>query len=795
VSTSPARRKALTLAICAGLLAATGALPAWAATTGASSVDEALALPEADASPALADGESVYAEVWRGELNTGLVAHLQWRGGRLAILPTELAELGVAVPPGQATDAAGFVALDDIPGLSWRFDNAEQRLLLGVPTALRPRQALGYQHPEAVQATRGHGLLLNYDAYARSLDGDSSLAVATSLRWFGRAGTLQLDGVSRTGGGDSTGYERLDTRWTRSDPVRMLTWSAGDVTSGSLPWTRSVRLGGLQLRRNFAVRPDLITYPVPRFAGQATVPSTVELLVNNVQQFGAPVDDGPFVLDAFPRITGAGQATLVVRDALGRTTQTTLPLYVDAQRLAPGLSDFSVEIGSLRVGYGGGTGDYLDSVVASGSVRRGITSTLTLEGHGEAGPDLRLAGIGAVWSPGGRWGLLTGAVSQSEHAGTRGSQVALGYQWIGPRFGADFWMQRTGHDYADLGTMAAEQAGSRDGANEQQRASFWLPVARGNLSLTWLRLAREDEETEVLRTLSWTGSLTRNVTLSLNAFSSAQSGHGAGLSINVPLGGLDASLALDHADGRTQTVAALRHTPAYDGGWGWEVQAGDRRGGFAQASANLRARWGDTWFGVDHADGRTGAFAQAAGSLAWLGGHGFAGRRIPDAFAVVSTGLPDVPVLFQHRVYGRTDARGLLLVPELLGWQRNTLGIDPDALGADVRVPALEQTLVPADGVGLQASFPIARLHPALIVLLAPDGSPAPAGRQGRVRNTDATFLVGYDGQAYVEDARPGAELELAFPAGTCRYRVPGPAAAAGSMPTLGPLPCEMITP
>ena len=72
---------------------------------------------------------------------------------------------------------------------------------------------------------------------------------------------------------------------------------------------------------------------------QATVPSAVDLYLNNIRQFGSRVQDGPFVLDALPRISGAGQATVVVTDHLGRTTQTSVPLYVDQQRLAPGLID------------------------------------------------------------------------------------------------------------------------------------------------------------------------------------------------------------------------------------------------------------------------------------------------------------------------------------------------------------------------------------------------------------------------------------------------------------------------
>ena len=79
-----------------------------------------------------------------------------------------------------------------------------------------------------------------------------------------------------------------------------------------------MRVGGLQVSRNFAIRPDLVTYPLPQFAGQAAIPSTVDLYIDNFRTQSASVNPGPFVIDNGPRINGAGQATVVTTDALGR---------------------------------------------------------------------------------------------------------------------------------------------------------------------------------------------------------------------------------------------------------------------------------------------------------------------------------------------------------------------------------------------------------------------------------------------------------------------------------------------
>ena len=174
-----------------------------------------------------------------------------------------------------------------------------------------------------------------------------------------------------------------------------------------------------------------------------------------------------------------------------------------------------------------------------------------------------------------------------------------------------------------------------------------------------------------------------------------------------------------------------------------------------------------------------------------MAGQAFASRRINDAFAVVSTAsVPRVPVLYENRVLGTTNAKGYLLVPEMRGWQRNRLAIDPDALGAEYRVPQIERFVTPADAEGVLVSFGLARLHPVLAVLLGPDGLPVPAGARGRIAGQDSELLVGFDGEAYIEDAKPGTVLEVDVGDATCRYHLPA-ASATSAQSRLGPLRCE----
>ena len=71
-----------------------------------------------------------------------------------------------------------------------------------------------------------------------------------STSWLGR-------GLDAPGGAPSAQSQRLDTSWTRSFVDSATVLRIGDAITGSLAWTRATRYGGVQLRRDFALQPEL----------------------------------------------------------------------------------------------------------------------------------------------------------------------------------------------------------------------------------------------------------------------------------------------------------------------------------------------------------------------------------------------------------------------------------------------------------------------------------------------------------------------------------------------------------
>src|SRR3546814_11813623 len=103
-------------------------------------------------------------------------------------------------------------------------------------------------------------------------------------------------------------------------------------------------------------------------------------------------------------------------------------------------------------------------------------------------------------------------------------------------------------------------------------------------------------------------------------------------------------------------MSANKTTPAHTG-WGWAVQGWEGPNNhYGYAQVDYRGLHGEYRAGVNASDSSDSAYAGASGSVVLMNGSAFAGRKIYDGFAVVSTNqVPNVPVRLQNNLHGRTD--------------------------------------------------------------------------------------------------------------------------------------------
>lgn len=781
-------------AVSSGMLAG----PARAADTGVGSGLESAGVGTADdvilpAPTPLTAPQTLYLDVTLNGSPRGLLPFTEL-AGTLRAAPAVLRQLGFAAR-GEAP-----VALDQINGAVVRYDATLQTLALDVPLAQLdlPTTALGPAPQTAPSARASPGALVNYDVYASRNEDVGNLALTTEWRVFGvGSGILRSTQLTRTFQDSQRRWRgesvRLDSAWQLDFPDSALTLTVGDFYSGFVDWSRPVRMGGLQIGRNYGLQPYRVLTPTPSFLGEAVVPSTVELYVDGLRQYNGEVPAGPFQLGAQPGISGTGNAQVVITDAYGRMQTVDFSFYGTQQLLAEGLTDWSAGVGRMRRDYGIRSFAYDNATVGSATWRHGVSNRFTAELHAEGGGDVASAGAGGWWQLG-MAGVVNAAYARSQRGGRTGGQWALGYSWNNRSFNLNAATLRTHGDFQDLGSLQ----GARPPAATDQVTAGTTLGRLGSLSASYLRLAYPDGDDRRYASVFWSRTFSERWSgyASFNQNLDEHADRSIYLSVSASLGrNRQSNLAVQRNGGRNLYTLDVSQPVPGDGslgGYGWRAQArhgDDGTGGLAEVGWLNRvgryalgaARQGDAGF----------AYANASGSVVWMGGHVFAAREVPDAFAVVSTnGVGGVPVRLENRPIGVTDKDGLLLVTPLLSWQRNRISIDTLDLPADLRADRVDTLVTPRQQAGLGVSFGLRRTRAITLVLHDRQQQPLPAGSQ--VRLTDQrSATVGYDGEVYVEDLQAPAVLQVDTAQGRCTVEVAVAAAPAGPPVRLGPLTCQ----
>lgn len=728
---------------------------------------------------------ALYLAVSVNQRDTGLVIPFTQTGGQLRTQAANLRALGVAPAAMAGADGEQEIFLEQVTGLRYQLDMAGQRLLVELDAGARVPLALSARTVDAAQpASAGRGGLFNYDSVVQ-LGARPGAMVSGEIRLFSDSGVFSTTGMARVASGQQRGV-RYDSFWQTADPQTLRTTQVGDMISSGLSWSRPVRMGGFQWRKNFALRPDVLTYPTATLSGSALVPSTLSLLVNGVPQYSANVPDGPFVLGQVAGINGAGEAQVVTRDALGRATVTTLPLYVDVRMLAPGLADYSVEIGALRRQFGIRSFDYAGSASLSASGRYGLNDALTVEAHAEGGRGLANAGAG-VLARLGRFGVASANLSASSGAGG-GRQAGIGYQYLGRRFSIDLQRQATRGNYRDLATGE----GSPVPAISQRLAATLSLAHQQSISISHLVLQAGSMQRDALTTLSYSASPARGIFASISGFTRARQRDAGGVSASLSFAfgqRTSAGAGIGRQDGRTQRVASISRAPDFGGGMGFNVQAGqvgDER--FGQAQLRYLGQYGQLGVSAYHNSAGTTGLLEASGTVLTMGGAVAATRQAGAAFAFVSTGMSNIPVLHENRIIGTTGKDGFLLVPNLTPNLRNQLAIDVAGVPVDVRVRQHSAQVVPRSLAGVLVSLPVERYRAASLTLVRADGTLVAPGTVVRLRAGGGETVVGHDGLAFIEDLAARTVLVVGEGTAQCSAQIDFPEGAA--LPYLGRVPC-----
>ena len=689
-----------------------------------------------------------------------------------------------------------FYALDALEGLTYRLDESTQTLAMQVPPGLFDATRLaGKEAKFSAPTPASLGGFFNYDVTANHAQGLTDTNGVLELGGFGSLGTAETRILALDLGGQASAI-RLDTTWTRDQPMQLASLRFGDAISGTSSWGGAVRFGGAQWATNFSVQPGFVTFPLPGISGEAALPSTVDLYVDSALRMRRQVPSGPFSIEDLPVPNGRGDARLVIRDILGREQIITQPFNTNSQLLKQGLHDYSYEVGFVRRNFGIDSNNYGRPVVV-GTHRLGLTEQFTGEVHGELLGNQQTVGLGGVLTLPSA-GVLSGSFAASHSDKGVGGLLGLGFRGQSRSFSFGVNTQIASQRFVKLGMQPEELA-------PRQISQAFVNLATtdyGAFSARYTQQAFYDQEDKTIVSGSYAmevGSL-GNLRMSVMRFLSGEANTVFSLNFSMRLGNrTNANISTSGKSGREQAQLQLGRSVPAGSGVGYRLVAGAGDSDVRQAELNLQNQVGIYTLGASQASGQTAFRGSANGGVAFLGGNTFLSRRITDSFAVVK--VPDysgVGVYADNQLVARTDANGSALLPSLRAYQKNTVRIEQADLPFDAQIDAVQLDAVPNFRSGLLLKFPVKRSRGALLTVVLENGEPLPAGAQAQIIGDNVEqnkiFPAGMGGELYLTGLAASNQLRVTWLEQSCEFMLPFPESTE-PLPYLGTYTCTRVEP
>lgn len=621
------------------------------------------------------------------------------------------------------------------------------------------------------------GAYFNYDLSSTQASNNHSASELLELGAFNGWGTGSSSFLARQQSeGVGNPFVRLDTNWRRDDPANMRTLLLGDTTSHGTSWSGGVRFGGVQWGTNFSTRPEFITLPLQSVSGEASLPSTADLYVNDALRARRDIPAGPFTIDEVPVVTGSGEARLVIRDILGREQVITQSFYASSRLLRPGLQDYTVELGSIRENYGLSNNDY-GRLVATATHRQGQTAYFTSEVHGQLLQDQQTVGAGGAWLlPWG--GEIHSALAASLAEGDAGRLLTLGLQRQDRVVNFGINGQFASEHFVRLGV-----SGESNPLPARQMNTYFSLAGFGDSSFS-LNYIRQDYRTQAQKnvefiSIGYSQGLGKVGYLSLSALRFLDNQEtNFSLNFTLLLDGFErttASINASHRADRREGTLQLQRSLPMGSGFGYRLRAGLGDSDYREGSLSYQNDFGTYQLAATNSYGQSSTRVDASGGVALLGGGVFASRRISDSFAVVEIpGFSNVRVYAENQEVARTDDNGRALLPRLRSYERNKIRIEQADLPIEANIGELERVAIPYARSGLVLGFEVERSRDAFFRVKLEDGEVLPLGavvtlEDGRV------FPIGLRGEVFLTRLNPSNRLVVEWRGQHCEIMLEVP--------------------
>jgi outer membrane usher protein len=713
-------------------------------------------------------------------------------GDDVLLRVSDLSAAGVSGFAGrrESRDGEEWISLASLaPGVSYRLDLQTVTLSVTVPPTWLAGQVLdlGMPRPTGLVYLSSPSLFANYavnvtDLKAWNAFGEAGLSLG---------GNLFYSALMRTGDGSVV---RGLSNVTHDDRDRLVRWVAGDGFAGAGGLGGSLFLAGLSVSRSFDLDPYFVRYPAFALTGAATTPSTIDVYVNGNIVKREAIGPGTFQLSNILLPAGNGTTRVVVRDAFGQEREMASGFYASTAVLAKGLSEFTYNLGFRRDNLSMESWDY-GSLSFLGRHRYGFSSSLTAELRLEADDELVSGGPGFAWRL--PFGEVEGYVAASRERGQTGGAASLSYRYVGQPVNYGVFARTLSPHYAALGLSADQDRPHWDGT-----AFVGVQLGRfASLTLQYTGTIPRDAPSSQRASLSSSSSLTRDLSLFLSftrVFQGSTQGNEAFVGLSYFLGHDTTALAsFSHQDGQnTGSIDVQKSLPVGTGlGYRFNATAGDGPGS-ASGLVQYNAPFGRYEASVLRLGGETSSTLSASGGIVALGGTVLPTRPVVGSFALIRVpGLSGVHGTASNQDVGTTNTSGDLLIPSLIPYYGNRIGIADGDVPIDYEIGSVERTVATPYRGGAVVEFPVKRVTTVTgrLLIVEADMEKAPAYGELTVTVPDGRTQaspVGGDGGFYLENLSPGRyPAAVEHREAVCRFTLVVPVSQSAFV-NLGTLRC-----
>ena len=670
-----------------------------------------------------------------------------------------------------------YYCINDMKGFEYKVDLYTLKLNIEVPARYFNKNTVQIGHRNVIQAqdgTKRYAAFFNYNVY--SLYGDHQRTINNAYSTLGLLmpkGSLTQSFLVQPKGANELHANQaefvvLNTQYRIDSADTLHTYLIGDANTTAADWSGSVPFGGIKIYKNYGINPNIITFPQPNIVGNAALPSTVELSVNNVPISNATLNSGNFEFNNVPVLTGFNVIAVKQTNVLGESTINYVPYFTSPQLLAKGLDTYSISMGALRNNFGIDSFDYSDALVVL-NYARGITNKFTSSVHSELLAKQQNIGMTQTFSLGNSEGTFSAAVSHAD-PGRLGVLSAASYEYQGIQgLSAGGNITVASPHFADTSLLTTAifppkytfQVFTRYSLNNHHRLqlSYFQSKLRSSTTLENVGLDTLNQ----LINISYSFSTRSKFNFGLNAAINLRNRRDWQLNASIQytfnndfnsLGvnsahqyrqdhyGVSLQGTTDKQRHALRYEAAVNHTSSTNendvsGDMKWENQYGDFSvfGNYTKRQSHIAFR--------------------IASSITFMDGGVYLAEPVNTSLALVKAPeLPNTTVYYNNQNAGKTDQAGKILIPNLSPFTNNKIALSVTHIPINMSIQKTELNIVPGYLNAIEAKFAIKKIKSVVIELVDAKGEPLPMGSEAVLNeiNKNNAYLVGYGGVLYLED-------------------------------------------